>query len=70
MNKETPTGKGLRTAVQTIIGALIGLVIAVWAVPGVPEVVIEYARTNLIPLLLVIGIPSGFVAWFQNRIGK
>lgn len=68
--ERTPLNKGVRTALQTIVGALIGLVLVVWAVPGVPEAVIEYAKTNLVPLLLVIGIPSGFVAWLQNRLGK
>lgn len=68
--ERTPLNKGVRTALQTIVGSLIGLVLAVWAVPGVPEAVIEYAKTNLVPLLLVIGIPSGFVAWLQNRLGK
>lgn len=68
--ERTPLNKGVRTALQAIVGALIGLVLVVWAVPGVPEAVIEYAKTNLVPLLLVIGIPSGFVAWLQNRLGR
>ncbi len=68
--ERTPLNKGVRTALQAIVGALIGLVLVVWAVPGVPEAVIEYAKTNLVPLLLVIGVPSGFVAWLQNRLGK
>jgi hypothetical protein len=68
--ERTPLDKGVRTALQAIVGALIGLVLVVWAVPGVPEATIEYARTNLIPLLLVIGIPSGVVAWLQNLLGR
>lgn len=68
--ERTPLNKGVRTALQAIVGALIGLVVAVWAVPGVPEVVVAYLRDNFVPLLLVIGIPSGFVAWLQNRLGK
>lgn len=68
--ERTPLNKGVRTALQAIVGALIGLVLVVWAVPGVPEAVINYATSNLVPLLLVIGIPSGVVAWLQNRLGK
>lgn len=68
--ERTPLNKGVRTALQAIVGALIGLVLVVWAVPGVPEAVVEYATTNLVPLLLVIGLPAGFVAWLQNRLGK
>ena len=70
MDKNTPTGKGIRTGLQAVIGSLIGLVAVVWAVPGVPEAVVEYAKSNWLPLLLTVGIPSGLVAWFQNRIGK
>lgn len=68
--ERTPLNKGVRTALQAIVGALVGLVLVVWAVPGVPEAVTEYAKTNAVPLLLAIGIPSGIVAWIQNRLGK
>ena len=68
--ERTPLNKGVRTALQAIVGSLIGLILVVWAVPGVPEAVIEYAKLNAGPLLLVIGIPSGVVAWIQNRLGK
>lgn len=70
MDKNTPAGKGLRTGLQAVIGSLIGLVAVVWAVPGVPEAVVEYAKSSWLPLLLTVGIPSGLVAWLQNRIGK
>lgn len=70
MDKNTPTGKGIRTGLQAVIGSVIGLVVVVWAVPGVPEAVAEYAKSNWLPLLLTVGIPSGLVAWFQNKIGK
>lgn len=68
--ERTPLNKGIRTALQAIVGALIGLIVVVWAVPGVPEAVIEYATTNLVPLLLAVGIPAGLIAWVQNRLGK
>lgn len=70
MNRNTPAGKGVRTALQAIVGSLIGLVAVVWAVPGVPEAVAEYLKSNAVPLLLVIGVPSGLVAWVQNRLGR
>lgn len=70
MNKNEPSVKGIRTALQAVVGSLIGLVVVVWAVPGVPEAVIEYAKTNWLPILLSIGIPSGLVAWVQNKLGK
>lgn len=46
------------------------LVLVVWAVPGVPEAVVEYLKGNAVPVLLAIGIPSGIVAWVQNLLGK
>lgn len=67
---KTPVVKGVRTGIQAIIGSLIGLVFVVWAVPGVPEAVVEYAKGNWLPILLTIGLPSGIVAWLQNKLGK
>lgn len=67
---KTPVVKGVRTAIQAMVGSVIGLVVVVWAVPGVPEAVAEYMKTNWLPILLTIGVPSGIVAWVQNRLGK
>lgn len=70
LDKNTPVGKGVRTALQAIVGVVIGLVAAVWAVPGVPEVVQQYLLQNVVVVLLVfVGIPSGVVAYFQNKKG-
>jgi hypothetical protein len=67
---KTPVVKGVRTGIQAIIGSVVGLVLVVWAVPGVPEVVVNYLQNNWLPLLLLVGVPSGLVAWLQNRLGK
>lgn len=66
----TPLNKGIRTGFQAVVGALVGLILAVWAVPGVPEVVVNYLQDNAIQLLLIIGIPSGIVAFVQNKLGR
>ncbi|WP_146082358.1 hypothetical protein [Rathayibacter sp. AY1C5] len=68
--KNTPAGKGIRTAIQAIGGALVGLVAVVWAVPGVPEAVTSFLVDNTIPLLLAVGIPSGLIAFLQNKVEK
>ena len=68
--ERTPINKGVRTGIQSMIGAVVGLVVVVWAVPGVPEAVGNYLQTYWLPILFGIGIPSGFVAWLQNRLGK
>ena len=67
---KTPVVKGVRTFFQSMIGAVIGLIAVVWAVPGVPEAVVSYLQTYWLPIILAIGVPSGFVAWLQNRLGK
>jgi hypothetical protein len=74
MNDKTPAVKGLRTGLQAAVGVLVtflvGLVLAVWNVPGVPETVLTYVGDHLAQVLLVVGIPSGLVAYVQNRLGK
>ena len=74
MQSKTPTQKGVRTFFQTLGGLLIGLVLAVWNVPGVPEAIVAYAQVNFVPLfmslLVLVGLPSGLIAYFQNRLGK
>jgi hypothetical protein len=67
---KTPVVKGVRTAFQAMLGSLLGLIAVVWAVPGVPEAVVAYLQANWLPILLTIGVPSGLVAWLQNRLGK
>jgi hypothetical protein len=66
----SPKVKGLRTAIQSMVGVVVGLAVVVWAVPGVPEAVIQYLTENAIQVALVVGIPSGVVAWLQNTLGK
>lgn len=71
---KTPVVKGVRTFFQTIGGLLVGLVAAVWNVPGVPETVTAYAQANFVPLLIgliaFVGLPAGIIAWLQNRLGR
>ncbi len=67
---KTPLVKGVRTGIQSMIGAVVGLIVVVWAVPGVPEAVVHYLQTYWLPILLGIGVPSGLVAWLQNKLGK
>ena len=67
--KYTPTGKGLRTALQAVVGVLVGLVAVVWAVPGVPEAVTQYLTDNVLQIALIVGVPSGLVAFIQNKLG-
>lgn len=71
---KTPVVKGVRTFFQALGGCLVGLLAAVWAVPGVPAAIQGYAQANFWPLfgglLVFIGLPAGLIAWLQNRLGK
>lgn len=69
---KTPLQRGWRTLLQSIGGAIVGLLLAVWNTPGVPETVVNYAQANFVPLLLtfvgLVGVPSAVIAWLQNRV--
>ena len=69
---KTPGQRGWRWLAQSAIGAVIGLFLAVWEVPGVPETINEYAQTNFLPLfitlLVLVGIPTAVVTFVQNYL--
>lgn len=77
-SKNTPQGKGVRTGIQAFLGTavtlIIGLFVVVWNVPGVPEAVLNYVSSNVLPLVLggsaASGVLSGIFAYFQNKAGK
>lgn len=62
LTNDTATGRGIRTAIQALIGFVIGLIIAVWTVPGVQQVVSDYLLQNLLGLTMVVGIPTGIAS--------
>lgn len=70
--QKTPAQRGWRTLGQGIGGAIVGLLLAVWNVPGVPEAVVNYAQANFLPLLLtfvaLVGVPSALIAYVQNKL--
>lgn len=70
MNKDTAIMRGVRTAIQAAIGALVGLVGVIWAVPGVPEAVTAYLQNNIVPILIGIGIPAGLAGFIWNWLRK
>lgn len=73
INSDTAVGRGVRTAIQAVIGFFTGLVLVVWAVPGVPDAVFAYVTTNLPQFLLLIGVPAaatGVVSWVWNLLRR
>jgi len=73
-DKNTPEGKGLRTAYQAIAGTVVAFFYGLWNLPGVPEYVHNFIQTEGFSLLLVlaamVGIPAGLIAYAQNKRGK
>lgn len=76
--KNTPTGKGIRTGIQAFFGTaitlIVGLVVVVWNVPGVPHAVLTYLNSNVVPIIFssssASAIVSGLIAYYQNKLGK
>lgn len=71
MNKNTPAAKGVRTFIQAVPGFFLGLVLTVWAVPGVKEAVIAYVQTDglaLLSLLFSGAVFTGLFSFLQNKV--
>lgn len=67
---DTALVRGVRTTIQTFIGAFVGLIAVVWAVPGVPEAVIGFVQSNLLSLVVAVGIPTGLTSFLWNLARK
>lgn len=65
-NRETAVRKSIRVFVYAILGFASGLISVVWAVPGVPEAVQQYALNNAPQLLLLFGVPTSLVSLIYN----
>jgi hypothetical protein len=65
--KDTAKGKGVRTAIQTVGGVILGLFTTVWAVDGVPEAVMNYLSTEAIILVGTSSVFAGVIGYLMNR---
>lgn len=73
LNSDSAKGRGVRTFIQAVLGFIIGLVAAVWAVPGVSDAAFKYVTENLTNFLVLIGFPTvatGVVSWIWNVVRK
>ena len=68
--QDSATGRAIKTFVQTVIGFLAGLIVVLWAVPGVPHAVLQYVQQNLVQVLIVVGVPSGLTSLVWNLFRK
>lgn len=74
MNKNTPQGKGLRTAYQAVAGAVVAYFTGLFALPAVREYTSNFVQTQgvaaVVAVLAALGVSAGVVAYLQNRLGR
>lgn len=66
--------RGVRTVIHGALGVLVtflvGLAMAVWNVPGVPDAVLSYVGANLLSVMGNVGLSAGTVAFIWNVFRK
>lgn len=67
---DTAVWRGVRTAIQAVVGFFVGLIATVWAVPGVPEAVNNYVSGHIVQLAVAFGVSSGVAAFIWNALRK
>jgi hypothetical protein len=73
-SQDSATGRAIKTFIQALGGFIIGLGVAIWQVPGVPDAVQGYIVSNLPQVIVTIGIPvavsSGAISFIWNYFRK
>ena len=59
--------RGLRTALQTLGGVILGLFTTIWAVEGVPEAVTNYLSGQALLLFGTSSLFAGVIGYLMNR---
>lgn len=74
MDKNTPQGKGIRTAYQTVASLVVAYFTGLLALPAVRDYTSQFVRTQGVTALLVVlttfGVTAGAISYLQNRLGK
>lgn len=70
INRETAVYKGIRTGIQAILAFLVGAVLVVWNVPGVPEALYDYVVNDTFQNLASVGVLSGLAGFLWNAARK
>lgn len=68
--KDSATGRGLKTSVFAFLGSLITILISLWTVlrgvPGCSEAIIQFVQANAITIASTFGISAGSVSFLFN----
>ncbi len=64
--QDSITGRAAKTLLQAFLGFFPGLAIAIWAIPEVQYVVVNYLREYLIQLAVIFGINVGAISFLYN----
>ena len=59
--------RGIRTALQAIGSVLVGLVVTVWSVDGVPEAVFNYLNSQALLFFGTTGVTGFIIGYLMNR---
>lgn len=74
MDKNSPKGKGFRTAYQAIVGTVIAFLTGLWALPEVQLYVSTFLKEEGVGLVIIllglVGGFSGLIAYIQNKRGQ
>lgn len=72
--KNTPKGKGIRTAYQAVAGMVVAYFTGLLAIPEVQEYTRVFVQQQGVATLLIVlasfGVGAGFISYLQNRLGK
>lgn len=61
---------GAKFAVGTLVTFVVGLVLVVLHVPGVPEAIVQYVGANLPGVVLGVALPAAFTHVVLDSIDK
>ena len=74
MDKNTASGKGVRTALQTVVGTVVAYFTGLLALPAVRDYTSNFVHTQgvlaLAAVLAAFGVGAGVVSFLQNKLGK
>lgn len=67
-DKNTATTNSFEVFLKALGGFALGLLVAVWKVPGVPEAISSYVQQNWMSIILTVGIPTALSTGIINLI--